>query len=692
MARRTRGGGSLKRPSDLSSATHTVTVRRVRRPLESSAPLVAWAAAAICLFAPLAAGLLAIGDGSLPWKLLVMPVVWAVPGALIAAGRPRIAVGWLMLGVALLFAGASLSDRWVAHAGAGGVGIGWAAWFIDRGAAWLTVLGLLALLLLPDGRLPSRRWRPWVGTLVAIQCAVLTTWCLARGPAAAPDSGQPAAVLDEPNPLGLLPSTWGDAISGLDVVALQLPLLLVPVAFAVRLRRADGEERPRLVGVVLAATVFVVLAVTGHTLWPSLADVLDVIGSVFLGAVLVATVLRRRLAQVDVVVHVTFVYAVLTLVIAGAYVVAIAATARIGADLSPFGAGVVVAVLALALHPLRGRLQRWVERLLHGDRGDPGAALRRLADHTHAAPGVDTVLAELAATVAVSLRAPWARIEAGGHAAEHGRRPSAGATTDVPMTVGAGRSGSVSVVAGAGRRLGRGEHRLLGDLARHGGIAVRAVLLAEDLLASRQELVTTREEERRCLRRDLHDELGPTLAGLSMQLGTVRGLLPTDPILAAQRLIRLQEASDEALAHVRRVARGLRPPALDDRGLQGAVRHQAEALGLVLRLDVGELPILPAAVEVAAYRIAVEALSNVARHAGTVHARVSLAADRGGLTVTVADDGSGLSGSVTGVGLLAMRERADELGGSLSVAAEPGAGTVVTAVLPLVAARQEARP
>jgi signal transduction histidine kinase len=651
-------------------------------------------AVTVCLALSVAASLLAAGDdGPVSWKLFTLPVVWAVPGALIVAGRPRIAVGWLMLGVGLIFAVSGVGDRWVAYATAQDtqMGVAWAIWFTERASAFLVLCGWLALLLLPNGHLPSPRWRPVVWAVAATQAAVITIWSLVRGPAANPDSELPAAVLGLPNPVGVLPAAWGGLVEGLDLIVLQLPLLLVPVALAVRLRRAGDDERPGIAGILLAATVFVILVVTGHALWPAVAELLDVLGSILLAAALVSAVLRRRIQEIDVVVHAAFVYALLTALIAGAYVAATSAAASLGSDLPPFGAGVVAAAVALALLPLRGRLQRWVERLLHGDRGDHRAALRRLADSAYEAPSVDEVLTELATTVAISLRVPWAGVAVPGHVAEHGRRPRTGAEVSAPLTVGDSEPGTVSVIGGPGRRLGRDERRLLGELGRHGGVAVQAVVLAAQLLASRQQLVTAREEERRRLSRDLHDELGPTLAGLSMQLGTVRGLVDHDPGLAVQRLSRLQEAADDALAQVRRVARALRPPALDELGLVGALRHLADSLGLTLHVASGDLPPLPAAAEVAGYRIAAEALSNVARHAGTVQVRLSLAAADGALTVCVSDDGQGHAGSAAGVGLLGMQERAAELGGTVDVRSAPGAGTVVTAVLPVTCTRQGVR-
>jgi two-component system, NarL family, sensor kinase len=196
-------------------------------------------------------------------------------------------------------------------------------------------------------------------------------------------------------------------------------------------------------------------------------------------------------------------------------------------------------------------------------------------------------------------------------------------------------------------------------------------------------VVVAREEERRRLRRDLHDEVGPTLAGLSMQLGVVRTLVATQPEAAAERVGLLQDAARTALGTLRRVAHDLRPPALDELGLVGALRRLADTLGLQLTVSGTAPPALPAAVEVAAYRIGAEALHNVVRHAGVAAAELAVDGVGGDLVLVVRDAGAGRAPHApTGVGLLAMRERADELGGAVEVASAPGGGTVVTARLP----------
>jgi signal transduction histidine kinase len=288
------------------------------------------------------------------------------------------------------------------------------------------------------------------------------------------------------------------------------------------------------------------------------------------------------------------------------------------------------------------------------------------------------------------LRVPWARVAGEGVEAQAGRRPAGSALVEAPLVSGSREIGWVQVAVPASRRWRPADDELLAALARHGGMVVRAVALAEALTRSRRELVAAGEEERRRVGRNLHDGLGPTLAALTMQLGSLRQLVAPGSREEAG-LRRLEGVSREALAELRRVARELRPTALDQFGLTEAlVRHAAE-MGVLLDVrDEVTVP-LPAAVEVAAYRIGQQAVGNVAAHAGVGEATMTLAVDGGDLDLRVVDRGRGLGEAVReGVGLSSMRERAAELGGTCEVSSDR-VGTVVRARLPVAAAPVRAR-
>jgi signal transduction histidine kinase len=264
----------------------------------------------------------------------------------------------------------------------------------------------------------------------------------------------------------------------------------------------------------------------------------------------------------------------------------------------------------------------------------------------------------------------------------HGR--PTGELVRVPLE----RHGELVGVLVVGTRTGfsAADRRLLDDLARQAAVAVSAVALTVALRRSRERIITAREEERRRLRRDLHDGLGPTLAAITVRAGAAARLTEQQPATAREALETIAEDAQSAVAEVRRLVHQLRPPALDELGLAGAVRAEAQKFAPALEVTVdtdGDLGALPAAVEVAAYRICCEALSNTARHAVAQTVAVRLEADAD-LRLEVADDGCGIPARPSlGVGLTSMQERAAELGARVAIRPRSGGGTVVSATFPL---------
>jgi signal transduction histidine kinase len=209
------------------------------------------------------------------------------------------------------------------------------------------------------------------------------------------------------------------------------------------------------------------------------------------------------------------------------------------------------------------------------------------------------------------------------------------------------------------------------------------------LQRSRERLVLAREEERRRLRRDLHDDLGPTLASLGLAASTAADLIPKNPAAATKLVKELESQMRATVGNVRRLVYDLRPPTLDELGLLAAVRERATRYsnapdGFHVKVDSpAELPALPAAVEVAAYRIVQEALENVSKHAQAKHCVIRFA-NHNGLEIEISDDGVGLSPNIApGVGLRSMRERAEELGGTCVIESSRNGGTHVFACLPI---------
>ncbi|MEA2125855.1 MAG: hypothetical protein QOI80_2637, partial [Solirubrobacteraceae bacterium] len=532
----------------------SATPSRVQR----SGPALAWACGMIVAAVFLAT--LLVGGGPPPWDTVLKGLALLPVCVLIAAGRPEIAVGWLAFGISGMFALQGLAAQAIERGP--GTLASWAVLYLDRASAVIVPVTWLALILLPDGRLPSPRWRPVAVGVLGLQVTLIVGWCLLQGNAAAPDSTHPVTGQ---NPIGLLPETWTGALDSAALPVLMGPYLLIVWAVVVRVRRATGDERRRMVSmlgavVLFAFALFVSEAAEGSS--PVAADAIDVVGALVLGAGLAAAVLRRRMHEVDVVIHHGLVYGVLTLMIAGAYVGLVAVFGAVGEDLPPFGTGLIAGTVALALLPLRGALQRLLGRALRGDVRDPSAAVRRLTDTMTQATTLDAVVDGLARATRISLRAAAVTVEVEGRVAQIGT-PGTGERVALPLRAGDQRVGVLQVVFGAARRVQRQERDLLEELADHGGRAIHAVLMAEALLANRQLLVSAREEERSRLRRDLHDELGPTLAGLAMQLNGLQQVLAGDPATAAERLGRLEGATRGALDDVRRLSRDLRPPSLD---------------------------------------------------------------------------------------------------------------------------------
>ena len=410
-------------------------------------------------------------------------------------------------------------------------------------------------------------------------------------------------------------------------------------------------------------------------------------------------ILRHRLFDIQVVISRSLLYLTATAAAAVAYTAVTLGLGRFaGHGIAPVLASGAVALVVLSV---RDRWSRSVTRLLYGERGNPYGVIDRLSHIDPGQPPRD-VLSEIAETVASALRLPSVALEVTMPAGEAERVEVGRARTAdiavVPLTYHDQELGRLLLTTSAGREpFGRADARLLADLGWHVAAAVNAVRVSLTLQRARQRLVTTREEERRRIRRDLHDGLGPTLAAAAMQLEVARALVDRDPPGAQEVIGKVHAAAQAALTDIRRLVDDLRPAALDQLGLLSALRERASyfvglprpagATDRLLSVTVEaacELRELPAAVEVAAYRIAIEAVTNTARHSDASRCTVVLERTGADLLVTVSDDGQGLPRPASPhVGLASMRERAEELGGAFSAGPGPAGGTVVHARLPL---------
>jgi signal transduction histidine kinase len=405
-------------------------------------------------------------------------------------------------------------------------------------------------------------------------------------------------------------------------------------------------------------------------------------------------ILRYRLWDIDLLINRTLAYGALTISVVGIYVLVVG---YLGA-LFPTGGNsaislVATGIVAILFQPLRQHLQRGINRLLYGQRDEPYAVLSQLGQRLEATLAPEAVLPTIVQSVREALKLPYAAIalrQAEGFviAAEVG--VPAADPLRLPLSYQGEPVGELLLgPRGAGEAFSSADRRLLEDLARQAGVAADAVRLTGELQRAQERLVGAREEERRRLRRDLHDGLGPLLGGVSLGLAGVHHRLRRDPAAAEQMLQRLQEQLQTATGEVRRLVDGLRPPGLDELGLVSALRERATRFqhgpaGLSVTVEGPEvLPPLPAATEVAAYRIALEALTNAARHAHARRCVLRLAID-GALELEVCDDGHGIPAvHRAGVGLASMRQRAREVGGTCTIRPGPDGGTRVTARLPV---------
>jgi len=409
------------------------------------------------------------------------------------------------------------------------------------------------------------------------------------------------------------------------------------------------------------------------------------------------SILRYRLWDIDILLKRAFVYGTLTVIIASLYITVVGVVgALFDTGNNPIVSIIATGLAAVMFQPVRQRLQRGANRLLYGERDDPVTVLSRLGQRLEATLAPEAVLPTIVETVAQALKSPYAAM-ALKHAddfeivAAHGQPDRASNPIELPLRYQTDIIGQLIVAQRApGEAFSAADRRLLDDIARQAGLAVHNVRLAADLQRSRERLVTAREEERRRLRRDLHDGLGPTLASQTFRIDAALDLLETDPLAAQTVLIDLKTQMQSTVADIRRLVYELRPPALDELGLVSALREHvmrygdsSNGLRITVEAPSDGLPPLSAAVEVAAYRIALEAVTNVVRHARAHQCTICFSTDTQ-LRIDIRDDGAGLPPDLrVGVGITSMRERAAELGGTCVIESLAGQGTRASVRLPI---------
>ncbi|HSF79674.1 MAG TPA: histidine kinase [Anaerolineales bacterium] len=638
--------------------------------------------------------------------LVILVGMWIVTGALIISRHPQHPVGWLLCAglitgaIDMFAAGYASYDTYLLPGSLPGV---------DLALIWLKLVNLgphglvaftLIVLLFPDGRFPSPGWRKVAWTTVGTLLFFLPLQALEPG------SADLFILPMRVNPLGVSASLWS-ILKPLMWTAFFILAMCYGAAFVsltMRLRNSRGDVRQQIKWLLFPTGLFgiyLVLFIFGITEADQrIMEIGIALGQLAIAGMVIAiafAIFKYRLYDIDLLIHRTLVYGTLTACVVGLYVLIIGA---LGTFFQTQG-NLIIALLATGIvavlfQPLRERLQRGVNRLIYGERDDPIEALSRLGESLETALPQEQVLPALVEIIAQTLKLPFVGI-----AIQDQPVAAFGQQTKNPVAFplifqGESTGELLAAPRSPDESFTPAELRLLRNLAHQAGAAVRNAQLTAELQRSRQNLVTAREEERLRLRRDLHDGLGPALASVIWQVDSAHDMIPTNPSEAVQLLESSIDQARGALADIRQLVYGLRPPALDELGLVGALeqaarQHQQTSVAIEA---VDPFPSLPAAVEVAAYRIVQEALKNANEHGKARNCLVRLtlggnSADGGStpgsLCLSIQDDGMGFPEVVTpGVGLVSMRERAEELGGTFKIDPRQVGGTEIEVCLPLV--------
>ena len=691
--------------------------------------VVAWSLASVTVLVLVAALVLVglnagrVGGGRVGAYafLAVAVLVYAVTGRLIASRLPGNAIGWLLCLIGLSLVASMFTEQYAVYGLATAPGTMPAArllgWLSGTLSAAAVVLLFFLVLLFPDGRLPSRRWRPVLWAMFAF----VVGWLAAQLQAGTTVSGGiinglAAARVTYPNPLGVFPRHgWFSGLVGVIFVLAGVTGVLVLVSVFARRRGASAELRQQLawlgyVGVLtgLWAAVLIVSVLIkpnyngwlGTLIW-SFMILTAVVGIPLACAV---AVLRYHLYDLDVVVKKTVVAALVAAAFTGIYALVVvgvgAVTGHAGSSALTFAAAALAAVL---LQPVRLRAGLLADRLVYGRRASPYEVLSEFAGRIAGSYSTEEVLPAMARMLTEATGAERAEVwlRSGGAERLEAAWPTAAGTTDPPADLAGmdgrgGRSRSFAVEH-RGERLGAlrvtcsprepltpaGE-RLVRDVAAQAGLVLLNVGLIEDLRSSRQRLVSAADEARRGLERNLHDGAQQQLVALRISLGLGRQVVASSPQEAAELLAQTEHQAQEALAEMRELAHGIYPPLLADLGLAAALEARARKTAVPVTVEAAEVGRYPQDIEAAVYFCVLEALQNVAKYARASAAKVTLCQDGPLLTFTVADDGQGFDPATTpiGSGLQGITDRLAALGGTIDIASAPSHGTQITGRIP----------
>lgn len=534
--------------------------------------------------------------------------------------------------------------------------------------------------------------------------ALLITWTLVTrltDPWAMPgdDPGTPFAIRSESwESFVERSNTWQNTV---------LVALGVVAGLDVLRRRARTEdEGDRRALIWLAASVLVLaLSFVPLSLPDRLAaelplaftPVVHLLSQALYPAAVLGVVLRQRLWGIDLAVRRTLAWWLLTSALLAGYIGVVAILGELAPGNSTFAPVVATAIVAAAVQPAHSAIQRAVDALVHGDARNPARVVQQLGRSLGTATKSDELLTGMLEGLASSLRLGGARIRTTTDglvgvldiAAEVGTVDERAAT--LPLVHRQTELGTLEVAPRPNERLDGRSLEVVEGLAPVIAATVALATTTEELRASRARLAEARDEERRVLRRELHDGLGPALAGIGLGFQAGRNLLRHDPEAAAALVDRLAAELDARVSEVRDLARGLLPPALEELGLAPALEELAErhaTTGLVVDVATEGLGAVAPEVGSAVYAIVAEAVRNVHRHAQASRCTITVRTADDELVATVVDDGVGVPpDAVPGVGTRSMRERAEGLGGTTQITPATPTGTAVVVRVPLHAGR-----
>ena len=625
--------------------------------------------------------------GSMPGRvvlgqlsLLPPAAAYSVVGLVVALRRPTHPAGWLMLFIGFVWSlGVGPSTR-------PGSTIAW----ITAGF-WVPPFGLMGthlLLRLPDGRLPSTRWR--ILSRLSTFAMALTMFGFLFDPEI------------ENNPI---------ANRSLAVLGLTGLLLLVAciigsiVSLFVRRRSAGAVERHQLRWIAAGALTFLLvwagtfvvtasLGIRDGTLASSVVGLVALTGYAAVPVSVGLAILKYRLFEIDVVIRKAVIVAVLAVFVTSVYALVVGVVgAAVGSRSTPALSFVAAALVAIGIQPVLARTRRFADRVVYGERATPYEVLADFGKQLGGTYAADDVLPRLAHVLHDGIGASRARVllRVGDDLRQVAVWPpdadDDGVADDLSVEVRDRGEilGALAVTTPANDPIDHQKTELVSDLAAQAGLVLRNVRLVEELRASQRRIVAAQDQERRRLERNIHDGAQQQLVALAVKARLARSLVDRDAAKAGEMLEQMGSETQDALENLRDLASGIYPPLLADKGLVAALEAQARKAAISVEVSPDGVGRYAQEVEAAVYFSILEALQNTAKYSAASHVSVRLTQSNGRLAFEVRDDGDGFDPSSTGygTGLQGIADRLAALDGSLEVRSEPGTGTEVRGMVPV---------